>query len=61
MKILVGEFVSETNENIPQLCRIDNYVIAFDDQCIQNLDVSEVYEAENWRVGRRGAADEDIG
>ena len=47
MKILVGEFVSETNENIPQLCRIDNYVIAFDDQCIQNLDVSEVYEAEN--------------
>ena len=22
-------------------------MIAFDDQCIQNLDVSEVYEAEN--------------
>ena len=47
MKILVGEFVSETNENIPQRCRINNYVIAFDDQCIQNLNISEVYESEN--------------
>ena len=46
MKILVGEFVSETNENIPKQARINNYVIAFDEDCINHLDIKDVYDDE---------------
>ena len=34
MKILVGEFITESNANIPQKCEISNYKMLFGDDCI---------------------------
>lgn len=39
MKILVGEFITESNANIPQKCEISNYKMLFGDDCIQALHV----------------------
>ena len=33
MKILVGEFITESNANIPQKCEISNYKMLFGDDC----------------------------
>ncbi len=46
MNILVGEFVSETNENIPKMTRISDYVVAFGDDCIDYMDIKDLYDAE---------------
>ena len=29
MKILVGEFITESNANIPQKCEISNYTVSY--------------------------------
>ena len=44
MKILVGEFITESNANIPQKCEISNYKMLFGDDCIQALHVADVFE-----------------
>ena len=35
MKVLIGQFVTESNANVPDLCRIVDYDIAFGEECIR--------------------------
>lgn len=43
MKVLVGQFVTESNANIPLRNEISNYVIAFGDDCIKKTHVGEIF------------------
>ena len=33
MKVLIGQFVTESNANIPHQCEITDYDIAFGEEC----------------------------
>ena len=50
MKVLVGQFVTESNANIPLKNEISNYVIAFGDDCIRRTHVGEVFAEEGIEV-----------
>ena len=50
MKILVGEFITESNANIPQKCEISNYKMLFGDDCIQALHVADVFEQAGFEL-----------
>ena len=43
MKVLVGQFVTESNANIPLKNEISNYVVAFGDECIRRTNVGDVF------------------
>ncbi len=43
MKVLVGQFVTESNANIPLKNEISNYVVAFGDDCIRRTHVGDVF------------------
>jgi len=47
MKVLVGFFTTESNANIPTICTIKNYDIAFGDECVVKSKVKDVFEKEN--------------
>lgn len=44
MKVFIGEFVTESNANIPTSCIIEHYNLGFDDECIRKMRIQEVYE-----------------
>ncbi|MCF0111212.1 MAG: M81 family metallopeptidase [Erysipelotrichaceae bacterium] len=44
-KVIIGTFVTESNENIPTKNDIDLYDIAFGDKCIDKMAVKEVFDA----------------
>lgn len=44
MKVLVGEFVTESNANIPAKCEINNYDIGFGDDCIRKMRIRNIFE-----------------
>ena len=44
MKVLVGEFVTESNANIPTICTIKQYDIGLGEDCIQKMGIREVFE-----------------
>lgn len=44
MKVLVGEFVTESNANIPNLCEIKDYDISFGDECIRKMRIKETFD-----------------
>ena len=44
MKVLVGEFITESNENVPYQNEITAYDVAFGDECIRKLCVGDVFE-----------------
>lgn len=44
MKVLCGEFITESNANIPEKCNIRCYDIAFGDQCVDKMRVRKVLE-----------------
>lgn len=44
MKVLVGQFITESNANIPLKNEISNYVMAFGDACVEKTHVREVFE-----------------
>lgn len=50
MKVLVGQFVTESNANIPVKNEITNYQIAFGNDCIEKMHIREVFEAEGIEV-----------
>ena len=50
MKILVGEFITESNANVPQKCEISNYKMLFGDDCIQALHVADVFEQAGFEL-----------
>lgn len=43
MKVLVGQFVTESNAHIPLKNEISNYVMAFGDDCVRRTHVAEVF------------------
>lgn len=47
MKVLVGEFVTESNANIPNLCEIKDYDISFGQDCIKKMRVEETFDKNN--------------
>lgn len=44
MKVLVGQFVTESNANIPVKNEISNYQIAFGEDCINKMRIRQVFE-----------------
>ena len=50
MKVLVGQFVTESNAHIPLKNEISNYVVAFGDDCIRRTHVGEVFAAAGIEV-----------
>jgi microcystin degradation protein MlrC len=44
MKVLVGDFCTESNENVPYLSDITAYDVAFGDECIRKMRIKEVYD-----------------
>lgn len=44
MKVFIGEFVTESNANIPTRCVIDHYDIGYHDDCIRKMRIKEIYE-----------------
>ena len=44
MKVLVGYFTTESNAHVPMKNNITDYVVAFGDECIQKMQVKEVFD-----------------
>lgn len=47
MKVLVAQFMTESNANINTLCQIENYDLAFGEDCIDRMKCREVFEENN--------------
>lgn len=45
MKVLVGQFITESNENIPVKNELSNYKLFFGEECIEHCHVKDVFEA----------------
>lgn len=43
MKVLVGQFMTESNANIPLKNKITDFVLAFGDDCIDKMHIGEVF------------------
>mgnify|MGYP005803060139 FL=1 len=43
MKVLIGEFITESNENVPYKNEITAYDIAFGDECIRKMHVGDMF------------------
>ena len=50
MKVLVGQFVTESNANVPLKNEITNYTVAFGDDCIRRTNVGDVFAAAGIEV-----------
>ena len=46
MKVLVGQFVIECNENMPQKSDLGVFTLAFGDECVRKMQVTEVFDRE---------------
>lgn len=46
MKVLIGQFITESNANVPEKNEITSYDIAFGDELIEKMQVKEVFEKE---------------
>lgn len=44
MKVLVGQFITESNANIPLKNKISDFVLAFGDDCIKKMNIGDVFE-----------------
>ena len=44
MKVMIGEFITESNEHIPHKCNIKDYDIAFGKACIDKMRIKEVFD-----------------
>lgn len=44
MKVLVGEFITESNANIPQKNNLGNYKLLYGDDCLDAMHLREVFE-----------------
>ena len=43
MKVLIGEFITESNENVPYQNEITAYDVAFGDECVRKMCVGDVF------------------
>ena len=46
MKVMIGEFVTESNANIPDLCTLDHYDLGYGKDCIMQNESTEVFLKE---------------
>lgn len=44
MKALIGEFVTESNANVPNICEIKDYDISFGDECIRKMRIKQTFD-----------------
>ncbi|QIK70276.1 M81 family metallopeptidase [Erysipelothrix sp. HDW6C] len=44
MKVLVGQFMTESNANIPARCQLEDYELAFGQKCIDRMRCRDVFE-----------------
>ncbi|MFR4219218.1 MAG: hypothetical protein ACLT16_16490 [[Clostridium] innocuum] len=44
MKVIVGEFITESNANIPDQCTIKQYDIGFCEDCINKMGVRRTFD-----------------
>ena len=47
MKVLLGFFTTESNTNLDQISRIKDYDLAFNEECIVQCKVKEVFDENN--------------
>ena len=50
MKVLVGDFVNEANANVPNLCETKDFDLAFGDECIDKMEIRDVFEKQNIEI-----------
>lgn len=50
MKVLIGTFVTESNANVPTQAQLNSYDLAFGQECIQKMNVSDIYQAANIEI-----------
>lgn len=50
MNVLIGLFNTESNGNIPTICGLNNYDIAFGEECIDKIQVRNVFEKEGINI-----------
>lgn len=50
MKVLIGQFVTESNANIPHQCEITDYDIAFGDECIRKMQINDSFSRHGVEV-----------
>lgn len=43
MNVLVGQFVTESNANIPMKNQMNNYVVAFGEECVKKMHIGDVF------------------
>ena len=43
MKVLIGEFITESNENIPRKNEITAYDIAFGEECVHKMHIGDIF------------------
>ncbi len=49
-KIIIGTFITESNENIPTKNDIDSYDISFGDKLIEKMGVKEIFESQEIKI-----------
>ena len=50
MKVLVGHFTTESNENIPQMNTIKNYELETGEKVIDRMKIREVFKSHNIEI-----------
>lgn len=50
MKVMIGEFVTESNEHIPHQCNIHDYDIGFGNDCISKMRIKSTFEKYNIEI-----------
>lgn len=50
MKVLIGQFITESNANVPMKNEITSFDIAFGDDCVEKMLVKDIFEKENIEV-----------
>lgn len=50
MNVLIGEFVTESNANIPIKCTLNNYDIGYGDDCITKMRVGKVFKDHDVQI-----------
>ena len=50
MKVLIGEFITESNANIPTMNNISNFKLLYGDECIDAMHLREVFEEKGVEI-----------
>ena len=50
MHVMVGEFVVESNANVPKKCTLENYDLAFGSECVRKMRIQDVYKKHGIKI-----------